>query len=112
MKFPKFILAAAVLMLFAYAPAARAVSPVAGAPASNTAASSFLGRWDLTLKGPDHEWPSWIEITNEGGQLKARFTGRWGNARPLPKVDVSDGKLTFVSPKEEEGGKRRHGLRR
>ena len=68
-------------------------------------AKAFLGRWDLTLKAPDGEHPSWIEIKDEGGQLKAQFTGRWGNARPLPKVDVSDGKITFVSPKEEEGGK-------
>ena len=73
MKFPKFILAAAAIMLFACAPAARAVSPVAGAPTSNTAASPFLGRWDLTLKAPDHEWPSWIEITEEDGQLKAQI---------------------------------------
>jgi hypothetical protein len=29
--------------------------------------------------------------------------GRWGNARPLPKAEISNGKLTFVSPKEEEG---------
>jgi hypothetical protein len=68
-------------------------------------AQPFLGRWDLTLKAPDGESPSWIEIKDEGGQLKAQFTGRWGNARPLPKVEVSDGKITFVSPKEEEGSK-------
>ncbi len=30
------------------------------------------------------------------------MVGRWGNARPLPKVELSNGKLTFVSPKEEE----------
>jgi hypothetical protein len=33
------------------------------------------------------------------------MVGRWGNARPLPKVEVSDGQLTFVSPKEEEDSK-------
>jgi len=68
-------------------------------------AQPFLGRWDLTLKAPDGEYPSWIEIKGEGRQLKAQFTGRWGNARPLPKVEVSDGKITFVSHKEEEGSK-------
>ena len=68
-------------------------------------AKPFLGRWDLTLKAPDGEHPSWIEIKEDGGQLKAQFTGRWGNARPLPKIEVADGKITFVSPKEEEGGK-------
>jgi hypothetical protein len=63
---------------------------------------AFLGRWDLTLKAPDREYPSWLELRLEGGQLKAQMVGRWGNARPLPKVDLSNGRLTFVSPKEEE----------
>ena len=68
-------------------------------------ASAFLGRWDLTLKAPDREWPSWLELREEGGQLKADMVGRWGNARPLPKVSITNGKLTFVSPKEEEDAK-------
>lgn len=68
-------------------------------------ASAFLGRWDLTLKAPDREWPSWLELREEGGQLKAEMVGRWGNARPLPKASVADGKVTFVSPKEEEDAK-------
>ena len=107
MKFPKIILAGAIAVIFACGAApARAAAPVRGPATSDAAASRFLGRWDLTLKSPDREWPSWIEITEEGGQLKARMTGRWGNARPLPKVEVSDGKLTFVSPKEEEDSKR------
>lgn len=65
----------------------------------------FLGRWDLTLKAPDREYPSWLEITEEQGQLKARMVGRWGNARPLPKVEIAGRRLTFISPKEEEGRK-------
>src|SRR5258707_11288484 len=66
-------------------------------------AKAYLGRWDLTLRAPGHEYPSWLELREEGGQLKADFVGRWGNSRPLPKVELSNGKLTFVSPKEEEG---------
>jgi hypothetical protein len=62
----------------------------------------FLGRWDLTLKSPDREYPSWLELREQDGQLKAQMVGRWGNARPLPKVQLSGGRLTFVSPKEEE----------
>ncbi len=68
-------------------------------------AKPFLGRWDLTLKAPDREYPSWLEIRLEDGQLKAQMVGRWGNARPLPRVELSNGHLTFVSPKEEEGRK-------
>src|SRR5438034_4480381 len=64
--------------------------------------NAFLGRWDLTLKAPDREYPSWLKVRQEGGQVKAEMVGRWGNARPLPKVEISSGRLTFVSPKEEE----------
>jgi hypothetical protein len=66
---------------------------------------SFLGRWDLTLKTPLREYPSWLEITLDGGQLRARMVSRWGHARPLPKCELSNGRLTFVSPKEEEDRK-------
>ena len=63
---------------------------------------AFLGRWDLTLKTPQKEAPSWLEITQEGGQFHARFTSRWGNPRPLPKVEISGDHILFVSPKAEE----------
>ena len=69
---------------------------------SKDSAEAFLGRWDLTLKAPDREYPSWLEVRREGGQLKADMVGRWGNARPLPKAELSKDKLTFVSPKDEE----------
>jgi hypothetical protein len=72
-------------------------------PADTTpSVESFLGRWDLTLKTPLREYPSWLEITQEQGQLRARIVSRWGNARPLPKIAISDGRITFVSPKAEE----------
>ncbi len=67
--------------------------------------NAFLGRWDLTLRAPDREYPSWLELRQEGGVLKAEMVGRWGNARPLPKAEVSHDRLTFVSPKDEEGAK-------
>jgi len=82
----------AVTFFSAFAKAASDVNP-------------YLGRWDLTLKASDREYPSWLEITDENGKLAARMVGRWGNARPLPKVEISNGQLTFVSPKEEEDSK-------
>ena len=69
-------------------------------------AQSLLGRWDLTLKAPDREYPSWLEITQGDGQLQARMVSRWGHARALPKFGLSaGGAITFVSPKEEEDRK-------
>lgn len=75
------------------------------AAATGDDAKPFLGRWDLTLKAPDGEHPSWLEVQQQDGQLMAQFTGRWGNARPLPKIEISGTHITFVSPKEEEGSK-------
>ena len=76
-------------------------------PSSSDTASvnPFLGRWDLTLKAADHEYPSWLEIQQGDGQLRARMVSRWGHARALPKIQLLNGTLTFVSPKEEEDRK-------
>lgn len=62
----------------------------------------FLGRWDLTLYAPDHQYPSWLELTENGGQLEGRMVGRWGNAHPILNVKVEKSVLTFSSPKDEE----------
>src|SRR5690349_18829635 len=77
--------------------------PAYSADTPANSAKPFLGRWDLTLKTPDRDLPSWLELTLDGGTLKAQFVGRWGNARPLPRAEVANDKLTFVSPKEDEG---------
>ncbi|MGE5111810.1 MAG: DUF1080 domain-containing protein [Acidobacteriaceae bacterium] len=63
---------------------------------------SYLGRWDLTLKALDRQYPSWLELSEKDGKLVAQMVGRWGNARPV-SADLSQGKLKFISPKEEEG---------
>jgi hypothetical protein len=82
------------------------VSAQPSASSSKTAQAGsskpFLGRWDLTLKAPDHEYPSWIEIQQQNGQVAAQFVSRWGNARSLPKIEIQGSHITFVSPKEEE----------
>ena len=96
---------ARLLGIFTVLGAGLMVAPQFSIRANAADAQPFLGRWDLTLKAPDGEYPSWLEVKEDGGQLKAQFTGRWGNARPLPKIEVSDGRITFVSPKEEEGSK-------
>lgn len=75
--------------------------------AQNSASSApFLGRWNLTLNAPDgDEHASWIEISEKENKLSALFTGRWGNARLLPRVQIGGDKVTFVSPKDEEGSR-------
>jgi hypothetical protein len=69
-------------------------------------ADALAGRWDLTITAPNKkQLPSWLELKNNNGVWKASFVGRWGNARPLPKVAVQNDRVQFVSPKEEEGSK-------
>jgi hypothetical protein len=82
-----------------------AYSQEAASAAATASVKPFLGRWDLTLKAPDREYPSWLEIKQEDGVLIARMVSRWGHARPLPKIELSNGTLRFVSPKEEEDRK-------
>jgi Domain of Unknown Function (DUF1080) len=94
---------AAVMSLGAAACSRSADSGKNSATNLNDSVTAFLGRWDLTLRAPDREYPSWLELSQENGQLKAQMVGRWGNARPLPKVEIANGRLKFVSPKEEEG---------
>ena len=72
---------------------------------ADNSSKPYLGRWDLTLMAGDHEYPSWLEVTEVDGKLTAQYTGRWGNARRLPKTEISAGHLMFVSPKEEEDSK-------
>lgn len=103
MKLPKMIftiLIGTLLCAGAVSPAGRSASSSDSSSADET--KTFLGRWDLSLKAPDREYPSWLELREENGQLQARMVGRWGNARLLRKVTLVNGHLTFVSPKEEE----------
>lgn len=95
MKLKQLIIAIAVAVFALYIPGY--------AQNGSSAYKPFLGSWDLTLKAAGKEYPSWIEISEDGGQLKALMVGRWGSARPLPKIQIENGVLTFVSPKEEEG---------
>jgi hypothetical protein len=92
-------------MILAFGFLTGAYSESAPSSGATVSVKAFLGRWDLTLKAPDREYPSWLEIQQQDGQLRAQMVSRWGNARPLPKIEISNGTLTFVSPKEEEDRK-------
>jgi hypothetical protein len=72
------------------------------ARAAGDGASPFAGRWDITLKTPAHAYGLWLQLDQQQGQWKATLVSRWGNARPLPQVGISQGELTFTSPKDEE----------
>ena len=103
MKLRRIMFALISVMLFSVV--AHSQNEKSGTSPSTASSKTFLGRWDLTLKAPDREYPSWLELREENGQLKAEMVGRWGNARPLPSAELSNGHLKFVSPKAEEDSK-------
>jgi hypothetical protein len=79
---------------------------IADQKAGTAQEQAFAGRWDLTIKNSDNkQLPSWLELTVDKGAWRASFVGRWGNARPLPKLEIQGERIRFVSPKEEEGSK-------
>src|SRR5215471_13946887 len=72
------------------------------APAAGTGAqalkSFFDGRWDLTIRdAKGKEMPSWLEIVEAPEKCEATFVGRWGSARPLPRIEITGNHVVFVS---------------
>lgn len=64
---------------------------------------AIVGRWDLTVKGPDGEYPSWIEITRSGHRtLVGGYVGRFGSVRPVGKVELENGGFRFSVPPQWE----------
>lgn len=69
-------------------------------------ASSVIGRWDLTVQGPEGKYPSWIEIELSGRRsLVGRYVGQFGSARPVSKVEFEHGTIRFSVPPQWENRK-------
>jgi hypothetical protein len=64
---------------------------------------AIVGRWDLTVKGSDGEYPSWLEVRRSGRSLVGSFVGRFGSARPVSRVEFKDGQVHFTVPPQYEG---------
>ena len=61
------------------------------------------GRWDITVYQAGKEVPSWLEIQRSGERtLVGRFVGGGGSARPISKINYSDGKMRFSIPPQWE----------
>ena len=67
-------------------------------------ADPLLGRWDLTVRGPDGTYPSWLEVRlRTEHSLMARFVGRFGSARYIPELSYRDGVVEFHVADQYEG---------
>lgn len=95
------------LLLAALAPLRVQCTSLSSASGASTrgyaSVKPFLGRWDLTIKTPTKELPSWIEVSEVKGQPKVVMTGVADHATPLKKAELTGGLLEFFSPKGEEG---------
>ena len=70
---------------------------------AQTSIKPFLGRWDLTMKTPARDLPSWIEISEERGGPRILMVGIADHATPLRQFQLKSGQIEFLSPKGEEG---------
>jgi hypothetical protein len=59
---------------------------------------SFYGRWDMRIKHPQGEFPSWVELQSNGGW----FVGQVGSARPIASVSVEGDSVRFSLPRQYE----------
>ena len=72
-------------------------------PLKPTADPSIEGRWDMTVIMDGKEKPSWLEIRHSGThRLFGYYVGIGGSARPISKINFSDGKMSFTIPPQWE----------
>jgi hypothetical protein len=64
-------------------------------------ARAYLGRWDLTVRTPTRERPSWIEISDDHGRIEGLMVGLWGHATPTGEIRIKRGDIELTVPKDE-----------
>jgi hypothetical protein len=64
----------------------------------NAQTQGFLGRWNMTGTGSDANRVYWLEVTEQGGQLKGMFLNRSSSPLALASVKVENGTLIFQLP--------------
>ncbi|MDP4286118.1 MAG: DUF1080 domain-containing protein [Bacteroidota bacterium] len=64
---------------------------------------AIQGRWDITVDVGGEMHPSWLEIHHSGYKmLVGRFVGMGGSARPISRIYLVDGKMSFSIPPQWE----------
>jgi hypothetical protein len=74
---------------------------------SRAASDALLGRWDLVVQGASNTSPSWLEVERSGtATLVGQFVGSGGSARPIAKIEFTDGAFRFAIPPQWESNPR------
>lgn len=76
-----------------------------GDPQRAAPVDAFLGRWDITVKTPSGEYPSWIEVSVKDGKPAVEMVGRSGNSFPVPQVEIQKDRIEFGAPQGYQGRK-------
>jgi len=64
---------------------------------------AIQGRWDITIDVNGKMYPSWLEIRHSGiRMLVGSFVGTGGSARPISRVNLVNGKMSFSIPPQWE----------
>jgi hypothetical protein len=67
--------------------------------------SALLGRWDITIRTPEGDRPSWLELWLSGRDaVVGRLVGIVGSARPISLVRVTGDSMHFAIPHQWENG--------
>jgi hypothetical protein len=74
---------------------------------SRPASDALLGRWDLVVQSGSGTSPSWLEVERSGtATLVGLFVGSGGSARPIAKIEFTDGAFRFAIPPQWESNPR------
>jgi hypothetical protein len=72
-------------------------------PFTKRPSPSLVGRWDITVRGSDGDYPSWLEERESGYRtLVGSFVGRVGSARPISRVEFESNRVRFLVPPQWE----------
>ena len=80
---------------------------VAGATGARGQArpAAIIGRWDMTVHTARDSFPSWLEVRLSGNRtLVGQYVGGGGSARPIAKVDFTNGAVHFALPPQWDRG--------
>ncbi len=65
--------------------------------------TTIEGRWDITIDVEGKKLPSWLEVHRSGLRtLVGEFVGTGGSARPISKVNFTNGTFSFSIPPQWE----------
>ncbi len=74
---------------------------------SRNASDALVGRWDLVVQRGTQSAPSWLEVERSGtATLVGQFVGSGGSARPIGKIEFTDGTFRFAIPPQWESNPR------